>query len=440
VAFNITQLIKNKRLGRAHSQAEIKFLIDGFTASRVADYQMAAWAMAVCFNGLSSDETAWLTAAMRDSGRTLNFGRLKNQGRPRIDKHSTGGVGDKTSLIIGPILAACEIHTPMIAGRGLGHTGGTLDKLESIPGFRVFLSEEEFTQNVEKHFFSIMGQTESICPADRKFYALRDVTGTVDSLPLICGSIMSKKLAEDLSGLVLDVKFGSGAFMKTVDEAQELATLLKSTGESNGLRVHALLTNMDQPLGRFAGNAPEVIECIDILRGGTVIAQDTRDLSIELSAHAILLADRAPDLSAARDMAERALASGAAWRAFQKLLSYQGNGQELNLDSLRAQFEHVVLAPASGHIVAMNTEQIGYALVELGVGRKKASDSVDLFAGVEFFAKTGSSIEKGQPLFRLMGSSQPAFEDVSRLLCQSVQISNQAFGQKPLPLIAKVLT
>lgn len=435
-------LIHQKRMGGAHTQEEIQWLIRSYTSGELPDYQMSAWAMAVCFQGLSDDETAWLTASMRDSGHKLNFSHLK---APRIDKHSTGGVGDKTSLIVGPILAACEIYTPMIAGRGLGHTGGTLDKFESIPGFRIHLDEENFTRNVEKYFFSVMGQTEQICPADKKFYSLRDVTGTVDSLPLICGSIMSKKLAEDLSGLVLDIKFGSGAFMKKIDQAEALANLLKSTGEKNGLKVHALLTNMDQPLGRFAGNAPEVQECIDILQGKSKPSEiadrddyaDTRELSLELAAHGIFLAGKAKDLKSALQQARSALESGSAWNCFEKLMEYQGPAKWDKLP--QAPFEKIIQAPRSGFLQHINTEKLGLASIELGVGRKKSNDRVDPAAGIEILVRPGDPVEKSQPLFRLLSSTQKNLSPAAELVNSCLKLSDTS-TQKYLPLISKVIT
>ncbi len=433
--FIPAELIKKKRRGEAHSPEEIQWIVQAFTSGEMSDYQMAAWAMAVCFQGLSNDETAWLTAGMRDSGKKLSFSHLN---APRIDKHSTGGVGDKTSLIIGPILAAAQVYTPMIAGRGLGHTGGTLDKFESIPGFRVQLSQQEYTSHVEKHFFSIMGQTADICPADKKLYALRDVTGTIDSLPLICGSIMSKKLAEDLTGLVLDVKWGSGAFMKTQEDAEKLALLLKTTGEKNGLKVHAALTNMDRPLGRFAGNSVEVKECVDILRNELHEGyEDTRELSLILSAHALVLANKAADVAAGYTLAEKLLSSGAAWTAFENLLTYQGPARLEDLPW--AENPHTVVADDTGTLAYMNTEQVGLATVELGAGRKKSTDPVDPRAGIEFLVRPGETVERGQPMFRLYSSNPGTYEKTQALLLRSLTWTENP-PQNPLPLVAKVIT
>src|SRR5690606_35240660 len=263
MTFIPAALIRKKRDGGRHDQKEIQFLIREFTQNRIPDYQMAAWLMAVCWRGLSMEETVWLTQEMRDSGVVLDSSRFPSP----VDKHSTGGIGDKTSLIIAPLVAAAGVPVPMMAGRALAFTGGTLDKLESIPGFQVQLSTERFIKQLETVGTAIIGQSEEICPADRKLYALRDVTGTVESIPLICGSILSKKLAEGISALVLDVKFGSGAFMKTLPEAEALARSLKEVGEGFGKKIAVFLTRMDEPLGRFVGNVLEVRECLDILKG-----------------------------------------------------------------------------------------------------------------------------------------------------------------------------
>lgn len=440
MSYMPAELIKKKKLKGEHSREEIIWIVKAFTAGELPDYQMSAWAMAIWFNGMTDTEIAVLTEAMRDSGKKFSFSHLE---RPRIDKHSTGGVGDKTTLIIGPILAAAKVHVPMIAGRGLGHTGGTLDKLASIPGFRLSLSSQEFQENVEKHFFSLIAQTEDICPADRKFYALRDVTATIDSLPLICGSIMSKKLAEDLTGLVLDVKFGSGAFMKTIGEAERLAQLLKNTGEKNGVRVSALITNMNEPLGRFIGNSLEVQECVDILSGkkylerGIDFYENTRQLSLALSAQMLILANRAANADEGFKLAEEILNSGAALKEFQNLILRQGPGDLLKLP--RAKNSTTVTAPRSGFLHKINTELIGLAGVELGAGRKISSDKIDSTAGIEVLCRLNMKLEKNQPIFRLLGNDERRFADAEKLLLSAIEI-NDAPPQDLLPLIAKVLT
>jgi pyrimidine-nucleoside phosphorylase len=396
--------------------------------------------MAIWFRGMNPDEIAQLTQAMRTSGAQFNF---KDLNAPRIDKHSTGGVGDKTTLIIGPILAAAEVYVPMIAGRGLGHTGGTLDKLESIPGFRVNLARTEFTELIKKNYFALMGQTTDICPADRKLYALRDVTSTVDSLPLICGSIMSKKLSEDLTGLVLDVKFGSGAFMKTPAQAIELAQLLKSTGEKNGVRVAALITNMNEPLGRFVGNALEVQECHEILQNKKFIFNDhdlyhpTRELSLRLSGYMIWLAGKAENANAGYERAQELLENSKALLAFEKFLKYQGPADITKLP--KANFSLEITSPQSGYIQSMNCEQIGLAGIELGAGRLRASDKIDYTAGIEVLVRIGDKITPGQPLFRIFAHNDAPFSNAKKMLLESLSVSDGSPSEH-LPLIAQVLT
>ncbi len=432
--YSAVDLIQKKKLNKELTADEIQWLISSYAEDKIPDYQMAAWAMAIYFNGMSTDEVAAFTLAMKNSGEVFDFSHLN---APRVDKHSTGGVGDKTSIVIGPILAAAQIYTPMIAGRGLAHTGGTLDKLESIPGFSISLDKQTLTKNVEKHFFSLMGQTKEICPSDRKLYALRDVTSTVDSLPLICGSIMSKKLAEDLTGLVLDVKYGSGAFMKTLEQSEALAKLLKFAGDKNGVKVHALITSMDQPLGRYAGNALEIKECVDILKGEKDAHPDTYKLSIELSAHAILLAEKANNLDEARSHAEKMISTGKAYEAFEKWLEYQGPSQIEKLPE--AKFTKEVLAPRAGFIASIDTEKAGWSTVALKVGRLKTTDSVDPAAGIEFYKKQTEQVEAGEPIAKLYASDEKLFEKAEQLLLESYSIKKTA-AENPLPLIAKVLT
>ena len=440
VSFIPAELIKKKKLGLEHSDEEIRWIIHAYTAGELPDYQMSAWAMAVWFKGMTASEIATFTTAMRDSGTKFDFSHLK---KPRVDKHSTGGVGDKTSLIVGPIVAAAGVHIPMISGRALGHTGGTLDKLESIPRFRINLSREEFQKYVEENYFALMGQTEDICPADKKFYSLRDVTSTVDSLPLICGSIMSKKLAEDLTGLVLDIKFGSGAFMKTVPEALALATLLKSTGEKAGLRVTALITNMEEPLGRFIGNSVEVQECLDILEGKHCIEHDidfyenTRRLSLQLSAHLLLMANKSTTFEGALRLAEELLASGAARKSFSELILRQGPGDLSNLPI--AKFSRLIKSSQNGYLQKINTEQVGLSGIKLGAGRKTTADIIDDSAGIETHCRLGLKISTGQTLFRIFANKDDTFDESEQMLQSAVEIGNTP-PRELLPLVVKVLT
>jgi pyrimidine-nucleoside phosphorylase len=439
--FIPSELIKRKKMGGELTTEEIHWLINSFTKNELPDYQMAAWAMAVWFRGMSSREIADFTLAMRDSGHVFQFKKLN---APRIDKHSTGGVGDKTSLIIGPILAAGKVHVPMIAGRGLGHTGGTIDKLLSIPGFKIDLTLEQFTNYVKTHYFALMGQTLDICPADRKLYSLRDVTSTVDSLPLICGSIMSKKLAEDLTGLVLDIKFGTGAFMKTLKDARALAELLKATGEQNGVKVTAVLSNMNEPLGRYAGNSLEVFECLEIMRGNKYFIRDTdfyeptRELSLVLSAQMFLLAGKEKSYEDAYKLASHILDSGDAMKEFEKFIERQGPSRlsELPLPENKNSYEFV--ATESGYLSEIDTEKVGMACVTLGAGRKKVTDAIEMTAGIEVLVRQGWKVEKGQPLFKLFAKNQSLYTDAVPLLEKSIVIS-KTNDTSPLPLVAEII-
>jgi pyrimidine-nucleoside phosphorylase len=400
------ELIKKKRGALAHDADEIQFLIDSFVCGELPEYQMSAWLMAVFFMGMTPEETATLTQVMLNSGRKLDFSHLD---KTAVDKHSTGGVGDKTSLILAPIAAAAGVPVPMIAGRGLGHTGGTLDKLEAIPGFRIGLSLDEFCKQIETLGVAIIGQTAEICPADKKIYALRDVTGTVESLPLICASIMSKKLAEGIGALVLDVKYGSGAFMKTLEQAETLADKLMEIGTAHGKKVATLLTNMEQPLGCFIGNALEIGECIAILKNESYLGRkpedfaDTRELSIELAGYMIWLSGCAENAEAGIAKAREVLASGKAWDIFQKMVASQG-GDLSKLPLAAHRFD--VLAPADGYISALQTERIGLAALALGAGRAKTTDAVDHTAGIEVHRKLGDEVRKGDLLYTLFASSE----------------------------------
>jgi pyrimidine-nucleoside phosphorylase len=433
------ELIKKKKNGESHTEDEIRWIIRAYTNNELPDYQMAAWAMAVWFRGMNEHEISVFTAAMRDSGNRFDFSKLKS---PRIDKHSTGGVGDKTSLIIGPILAAAKVHVPMIAGRGLGHSGGTLDKLESISGFRVNLTREEFQKSVEENYFALMGQTHDICPADRKLYALRDVTSTVDSLPLICGSIMSKKLSEDLTGLVMDVKFGSGAFMKSLADAQALSQLLKTTGEKNGIDVTVVISNMNEPLGRFSGNSVEVQECIDILSNKTFVEHDfdfyepTRRLSVELAGHMLYLAKKCDSPAEGASLAESLVQSGAALTEFKLFLQRQGGDWQAELP--RAQHSDVVVAAKSGILQSINTELVGLAGIELGAGRKKSEDKIDHTAGIETCRRVGMRVTKGDIIFNVFANSTAGFASAKNLLLSAIEIGDTQ-PKELLPLVAKVL-
>ncbi len=430
------ELIKKKRAGLEHTREELQFLVGEFVSGALPEYQMSAWLMAVYFKGMTSRETAMLTEVMLHSGRVLDFSRARSLA---VDKHSTGGVGDKTSMILAPIAAAAGVTVPMIAGRGLGHTGGTLDKLEAIPGFSVSLTLDQFEKQVSSLGVSIIGQTAEICPADKKIYALRDVTATVESLPLICASIMSKKIAEGIGALVLDVKFGSGAFMKTVEQADELATKLMEIGAAHGKKVASLLTNMEQPLGRFIGNSLEIGECVAILRGDEFMGrsdfEDCRDLSLQLAGHMIWLGGLARSADEGYAKAVATLEDGSAFRKFEDICRAQGG----DLSALPLpKHAHDVVAPADGFVSAIDTEQIGYAALALGAGRLKSSDTLDLTSGIEIHRKLGEEVRKGEKLYTLFvrdASFAPKIADASARVLSATTISLQK--PKLAALIAK---
>ncbi len=404
MAFLASEIIKRKRGGLELSNDEIAFMVHGFSDGSVPDYQMSAFLMAIYFKGMSDRETWTLTDVMMRTGRVLDFSHLGIA----VDKHSTGGVGDKTSMILAPIVAAAGIPVPMIAGRGLGHTGGTIDKLETIPGFRTDLSIEKFQAQVAQSKIALIGQTSEICPADKKIYALRDVTATIESLPLICASIMSKKMAEGIQGLVLDVKWGSGAFMKTIADASELAERLCAIGRAGGKKVVAIVSDMNQPLGRFVGNALEIEECLAILKRENLRGRnlgefaDCERLSLELAGLMIWLGGKAPTPEAGIAMAQSLLDSGEAFTKFEELVSLQGG----NLKALPiANTQFVVNSPTSGFVTAIETEQVGYAALVLGAGRQKSTDAIDPLSGIEVMVRLGDRVETGQPLYRLYGET-----------------------------------
>lgn len=392
-------IIRKKRDGGALTAAEITAFVNGVADNSIADYHAAAWLMAVYCQGMNETEQAALTAAMWHSGETLDWSHLA---APKVDKHSTGGVGDKTSLLLAPIVAACGGYVPMISGRGLGHTGGTLDKLEAIPGYRVHLPEWEFRIVLEMVGYAMMGQTETIAPADRKLYALRDATATVESIPLIVGSIMSKKLAAGLDALVLDVKTGSGAFMREEARARALAAALVRTGHACGVKTVALLTDMNQPLGAV-GHAAEVREAIALLRGDTTRnTQATLELSLELAAQMLALSGLAASLDEARRQAQDAVESGAAFEKFQANIAAQGgdyHAGENPTDLLPlAPIEIVVAATQNGFVTHAETQEIGAALAAIGGGRVRLEDEID--AGVSFFplVRLGDEVSEGDAL------------------------------------------
>ena len=416
-------LIAAKRDCRELSDDGISFFIQGFTNGSIPDYQMAAMAMAIYLNGMTPRETATLTSEMLRSGTQLAW---PVDGIARADKHSTGGIGDKTSLILAPLLAECGLQIPMLSGRGLGATGGTLDKLEAIPGFRTNLSLDETTRLTQSVGCVVTGASAELAPADRRLYALRDVTATVPSIPLITGSIMSKKLAESLDALVLDVKFGSGAFMKTRERAAQLAHSLVNTGERMGVRTTALLTDMNQPLGRMCGNALEVLESIDVLKGGG--PDDVRLLTIELCIELLTSAGVDQEPATARGRCESLLASGAAYERYCRMVTAQGGDPDAAL-SLAPEIE--LTADQDGIVSTIDTEALGLAIITLGGGRRKMGDPIDHSVGLKMQIRLGDSVRIGTPLVRIF-SRQPDL--VTSAIRNAITISDD--GHAP-PLIVE---
>jgi pyrimidine-nucleoside phosphorylase len=429
-------LIRKKRDSGEHSREEIDFLISGYTRGEIPDYQMAAWLMAAWLQGLNRSELASLTEAMLYSGEVLNLARIPGR---KVDKHSTGGVGDKTSLILAPIVAAGGLTVPMISGRGLGHTGGTLDKLEAIPGFNVNLSLEDFFSVLRECGMGLIGQTAEIAPADKKIYALRDATSTVENIGLICASIMSKKLAEGIDALVLDVKTGSGAFMKSEEDSVRLAELMVETAKRMGKKAVALITDMNQPLGRMAGHSNEIAECIEVLNGRG--PADLVELSLELSAWMFFLGERTKMLEEGRHLAKEMIATGQAKEKFKQGIRLQG-GDERVIDDPQllpqARSHAEVPSVSSGFLTATNCEQLGIALAMLGGGREKKEDTIDHAVGLEFHKRIGDRVEKGEPLATIHYNSGTKLAEAKNLIGASYQIGDVARGKTP-PLIHRIL-
>ena len=428
-------LIRKKRDGEELAAKEIEFLIQNYTRGAIPDYQMAAFLMAVYYSNMTENEVTALTLAMLNSGERLDLSDLPGA---KVSKHSTGGVGDKTSLILGPIAAAAGVVMPKMTGRGLGHTGGTLDKLESIPGFRTTLSIEEFRAVLKQHNLCFIGQTQQIVPADKKVYALRDATATVESLPLIAASIMSKKLAEGFDGLVLDVKVGSGAFMKRQLDARKLAQLMVAIGRRMNKKVQALLTDMDQPLGYAVGNALEIMEVSQTLQNAG--PSDLTQLSVELAARIIHLANPAQGLDSAREQANEILASGAAFRKFQDVIAAQGgNPDVLNQFELlpNATGAQEILSPRAGFITRINAEDIGLAAVLLGAGRDTMDRQIDPAVGVILERKVGEKVPAGGRLCSLYYTDEAHLEEAAQLVEDAFHISGAA--PEPRELVLEVI-
>jgi pyrimidine-nucleoside phosphorylase len=428
--YSMNQLIQRKRDGATLTGDELRWIISGYTATTIPDYQMSAFLMAVFLNGFSDTELSPWTEAMLHSGDVLDFGHLD---RPKVDKHSTGGVGDKISIPLAPMVAACGVAIPMMSGRGLGHTGGTLDKLESIPGIRVELDPEEFTSILERLGLVLAGQSVTLVPADRRIYALRDATGTVESIPLISSSIMSKKLAEDLDGLVLDVKVGSGAFMKDVDRARELARTMVGIGAAHGTRVSAILTDMDQPLGSEIGNANELHESIDVLRGGG--PADVVELTYRLGVEMLMLGGITDEATDARDRLETAVDSGAALDLFTAVVEAQGGDPRVIEDpSLldQAPMHHEVTAPRSGVVRRCDALELGVASVRLGGGREQKEDVVDAGVGISIAAKRGDAVQAGDVLATISYRDEARLDAALPYLERAWDIHEEAVVAAPL--------
>jgi pyrimidine-nucleoside phosphorylase len=432
-------LIRKKRDGLALDGREIAFLVAGAASGSIPLEQLSAWLMAAWIRGLSLDETRALTLAMRDSGEKFDPSRL---GKTAVDKHSTGGVGDKTSFLVAPIAAACGLAVPMISGRALGHTGGTLDKLEAIPGYRTALSLGEFETVLQHCGASIVSQTPALVPADRVLYALRDRTGTVESPGLICASILSKKLAAGLDALVLDVKTGSGAFLRMQEDAEYLAALMVATAEAAGTRTVALLTDMGQPLGCMAGNWIELVESVDLLRNHRPQqSEDLRELSLILAGWMIHLGGKAETPQHGTQLAEAALEDGSALAVFFKMIEAQGGDTSVFADA--AAFHKPgataeLTAWQSGFIAEMDTTQIGWAVQRTGAGREKAGEPVDAHAGIEFKARRGARVENGQPIATLYATNEAMLGEATELLRQAITIDETAPAAPPL--VARIFT
>lgn len=434
--MNVVDLITRKRDGFELSEGEIDFLVEGYTGGRIPDYQMAALCMAIFYQGMTAKETLRLTRSMLQSGSVLDFSNLPGA---KADKHSTGGVGDKTSLVLAPLVAAAGAYVPMISGRGLGFSGGTLDKLESIPGFNVNLTLSEFKAVLARVGCAMIGQTAEIAPADRKLYALRDVTATVESIPLICASIMSKKLAEGLDALVLDVKTGEGAFMPTFERATELAQTLVDIGNGLGPRTVALITDMSQPLGLAVGNALEVREAIETLRGQG--PQDLTHLCEKLAVRMLMLGSPDPEQGAgARSEIARRLQSGEALQRFAQMVEAQGGNPGVIDDvSLlpQAACQVVLEAKSSGYVTRLNAKTVGQASMALGAGREAVDSTIDPSVGVVLHKKIGDAVEKGEPLCTVFYNQESRWQAVRRSLLEAFEVG--PVRVEPPPLIKRMI-
>lgn len=424
-------IIQKKRDGNPLTEAEIKWVIEGYTKGEIPDYQVAALCMAIYFRGMNLEETTALTFAVRDSGEKLDFSEIKGL---RVDKHSTGGVGDKTSLVVTPIVASLGVKVAKMSGRGLGHTGGTIDKLEAIPGFRTDIPIDEFKKIVNEVGIAIVGQSAELAPADKLLYALRDVTATVDSLPLIVSSIMGKKLAADDDCIVLDVKTGSGSFMKTLEESKNLASWMVEIGKRAGKRMRALITDMDRPLGYAIGNSLEVIEAIETLKGNG--PADLTELCIALAAHILCLAEKG-SYAECEKMAKEAIENRSGLQMFADMVAAQGGNADWILhpeNFPKAAYNYEVKAREDGYIIGVDTESYGVASLLLGAGRNTKEDVIDPTAGIMLCKKTGDFVKKGEVLAILYSGKQTGFAASEERLLQATKMGKTAPSQAPLIL------
>ena len=422
-------LIEKKKRNEILTDAEIKFMVDGYVAGKVPDYQMSAMLMAIWFNGMTDNEITELTKVMAHSGDMIDLSAIEGK---KVDKHSTGGVGDKTTLIVAPIVAACGGKVAKMSGRGLGHTGGTIDKLEAIPGYRTVLSREEFFNTVNECGLSLIGQSGNLAPADKKLYALRDVTATVDSIPLIASSIMSKKLAAGSDCILLDVKTGSGAFMKTLDDSIKLAETMVAIGEGAGRRTVALITDMDTPLGFGIGNSLEVIESMDVLKGRG--PTDLTEVSLQLAANMLYLVGKG-NIEECRKLAEKSIEDSTAFERFCKMVKAQGGDDSVLRDYdkfAKAPYQREVIAKTDGFITKMNAETIGVTSVILGAGRETKESDIDFSAGLVIHKKFGDSVKAGESLATLYTSKESSLDEAEKRYFAAIEIGNTQPAQKPL--------
>ncbi len=428
IQVSVPQIIQKKRDETPLTAEEIRYFVEGAVKGEIPDYQVSAFLMATYFTGMSFEETAALTLAMVESGEQYHHTNVKG---PKVDKHSTGGIGDKVSLILAPLAAACGLKVPMMGGRGLGHTGGTIDKLEAIPGYRTVLEKEEFTKILQEVGCAIISQSAKIVPADRKFYALRDVTATIESVPLITSSILSKKIAEGANGLVMDIKVGNGAFMKSKTEAVTLAKTLRAVAKKSGMELRATLSNMDQPLGYSAGNAIEVYECIEVLRNETLNpyglpSTDLRELTIHLAAQMLEVGKVVKNLAEGRKLATLKLKDGSAWKKFKDMVAAQG-GDIKTLDEpwryIHAEKIVELKANKKGYVTEMKTEELGRILIELGGGRNKVNEPIDHSVGIFFHKKLGSMIKANDTLVTIFAKKNSNLTQVETKIRECIKIS-----------------